>query len=59
MKAYKEGEWAKAAEMFGALLQLVPSDPVCRYFIDKIAVVKTESRGSPALQAQFVPKGDA
>ena len=59
MKAYRNGEWVKAAELFGQSLQLSPDDPVSNYFIEKIAVVQTESPGAPALQVQFVSKGDA
>jgi adenylate cyclase len=56
MKAYKAGDWVRAVDMFNRSLELLPEDPVCRYFVEKIASSKPEQSGSFAAQPQFVPK---
>jgi len=52
LTAYKARQWDEAAGLFQQSLGYMPEDPVCRCFIEKIKVLKTESAGSRPFRAK-------
>jgi adenylate cyclase len=58
LKAYKAGDLGRAAESFRLALHLVADDPVCKYFVEKIAASVSEGSGRFVAQPQFVPKSE-
>lgn len=47
LELYKKRDWDEATAFFQHALTFLPSDPVCQFFIEKIALLKLQSSGSP------------
>ena len=48
---YKKKEWDEATAFFKHALTFMPTDPVCKFLIEKIALLRLQSSGSPPLGA--------
>jgi class 3 adenylate cyclase len=51
LASYKKRDWDEATAFFQHAMTFAPSDPVCQFFIEKIALLKVQSGDSPPLGA--------